>query len=617
MQMSEVDILLDQALTAKSVSEEIEYVDIDPDKRVIDAKGLLLGVQSDEKSERIYFKIPKYVGDRLDLMNTQYKLFINYENAEGVRDVYWITDRATDGEYVTFSWLLSRLATNVRGTVKFSLCVKRVHTDGTITNEWNTTIAIGEVLDGLEASEVVAEYCSDVITLLVTKVDQLEIDVDNLETAVDNLEDKVDKNLLKNRNLLREEWLTTHEGFSDSGGSTPYHHYIDKMNYVLDGTCIYSKHGNSDQRLGFYCNNIEGMARSTDYVVKFKARRKKDSPKIIDVSIYKGVNHTKTRWSVDGTYIGDFSKQFYDGKANVSVHDPVIDDFEWHEFVLEFTTSNRPAIIQVGNFYNQQFGDVIAFNGDFIRHGADNEPRGCDIDIAELQWKKADDHLTIWSRAPEDVLNFDINPLWNPNASTINLMREEWLQHESTSNNLKYNSLDKSYYHVNRSFTYNRKYDNNSGSRGFRINHIDGMNPSTKYIIHFKMRRITQKPFNMVVSKNFNHTVMKWFMDGVEMPRTNAYISVDLSDNLYHDFLIEFTTAESIQMRDNSYPYVSDTISIYSGVEPNCAVNIIDFIWIDVSQENDLYETLLFNRYIFKNRNFLRDEWLTGYELEV
>lgn len=58
------------------------------------------------------------------------------------KDKYIVTDLATDGEdYVTFSWELSRKVTAYKGIISFIVCAIKTNSDGTITNEWNTTLA--------------------------------------------------------------------------------------------------------------------------------------------------------------------------------------------------------------------------------------------------------------------------------------------------------------------------------------------------------------------------------------------------------------------------------------------------------------------------------------------
>lgn len=73
-----------QALDASS--QEIQYCEIDPETRQISVPDTysILGVESDDAVERVYFKCPKIVGDNIDL--SQLVIFINYENASGEKD---------------------------------------------------------------------------------------------------------------------------------------------------------------------------------------------------------------------------------------------------------------------------------------------------------------------------------------------------------------------------------------------------------------------------------------------------------------------------------------------------------------------------------------------------
>lgn len=83
------------------------------------------------------------------------------------RDKYIVTDLATDGEdYVTFSWELSRKVTAYKGIISFVVCAIKTNSDGTITNEWNTTLANGIVLEGLEGNAT--EQAWDVVVIRPT-----------------------------------------------------------------------------------------------------------------------------------------------------------------------------------------------------------------------------------------------------------------------------------------------------------------------------------------------------------------------------------------------------------------------------------------------------------------
>lgn len=112
----------------------------------------LFGVESDEKSERKYFKVPKIVGNGVDLSKLQ--LRINYQNASKIpsgKDMYIVKDATVyNDEWVYFSWELSRKVTQYKGTIYFVVCAVKADSKGNVTNEWNTTLAEGKVLEGLE-----------------------------------------------------------------------------------------------------------------------------------------------------------------------------------------------------------------------------------------------------------------------------------------------------------------------------------------------------------------------------------------------------------------------------------------------------------------------------------
>lgn len=129
-------------------------IEIDADTRIIQMmpQDELFGVESDEKSERKYFKVPKIVGNGVDLSKLQ--LRINYQNASRMpsgKDMYIVTDATVyNDEWVYFSWELSRKVTQYKGNIYFVVCAVKADSKGNITNEWNTTLAEGKVLEGLE-----------------------------------------------------------------------------------------------------------------------------------------------------------------------------------------------------------------------------------------------------------------------------------------------------------------------------------------------------------------------------------------------------------------------------------------------------------------------------------
>lgn len=165
--MTAEELLLQNYNSVDPYSAEDGKCIIDPETRTISIPTTyrLLGVESDEKVERLYFQCPKIVGDNIDL--SQLQIRINYQNASSQKDQYIVDDVSADGDNITFSWLLSRKVTAYRGTVQFIVCAVKV-SGSTITNEWNTTLAQAQVLQGLEVdTPEPSEEQSDVIAQLI------------------------------------------------------------------------------------------------------------------------------------------------------------------------------------------------------------------------------------------------------------------------------------------------------------------------------------------------------------------------------------------------------------------------------------------------------------------
>lgn len=159
------------ATMEEPISEDGTYCTIDPETRLITIppEYQLLGVENDNLVERIEFQCPKIVGDNKNL--TEFQLRINYQNANDEKDQYIVKDVREEGENILFSWELSRKVTAYRGTVQFIVCAVKVNDDATITNEWNTTLAQAQVLQGLEVNTPEpTEEQSDVIAQLMQMV---------------------------------------------------------------------------------------------------------------------------------------------------------------------------------------------------------------------------------------------------------------------------------------------------------------------------------------------------------------------------------------------------------------------------------------------------------------
>ena len=162
---------LEEALEASGAEPVNDIFLINPETRTITVPETekIFGVSHDGNSERKHFRCPKIVGDNIDLSTMH--LYVNYQNANGEKSAYLVEDVQTDGDYITFSWLISPDVVAYKGQIKFIVCAKKG--DGTIP-EWNTTIAEGTVLEGLEAEDEVVERNPDIITQLLNRMREVE-----------------------------------------------------------------------------------------------------------------------------------------------------------------------------------------------------------------------------------------------------------------------------------------------------------------------------------------------------------------------------------------------------------------------------------------------------------
>lgn len=172
---------VEEALAASVVEPVNDIFEIDPETRVITvpASEKLFGVANDGNSERKHFRCPKIVGDNIDLSIMH--LYINYQNANGQKYPYLVEDVQTDGDYITFSWLIGPDVVAYKGQIKYIVCAKNG-----ATAEWNTTLAEGTVLEGLEATEEIVEKNPDIIEQILTRLDNVtEIPQEKVSSAVE------------------------------------------------------------------------------------------------------------------------------------------------------------------------------------------------------------------------------------------------------------------------------------------------------------------------------------------------------------------------------------------------------------------------------------------------
>lgn len=202
---------LEEALEASGAEPVNDIFLINPETRTITVPETekIFGVSHDGNTERKHFRCPKVVGDNIDLSTMH--LYVNYQNANGDKYPYLVEDVQTDGDYITYSWLIGPDVVAYKGQIKFVVCAKKG--DGTIP-EWNTTLAEGTVLEGLEAIDEVVERNPDIIEQILTRLDSVtEIPQEKVTEAVSTYMEANPINVPKKLSDLEED--TTHRTVTD------------------------------------------------------------------------------------------------------------------------------------------------------------------------------------------------------------------------------------------------------------------------------------------------------------------------------------------------------------------------------------------------------------------
>lgn len=146
-----------------------DYIVIDSDLRTMTFPASVnnIGVENDKDVHKLNFKMPRYFSG-YDL--SEFTIHINYVNANGDADMYYVLDPTIEENEIIFSWLVGRHACLYRGSVTFIVCLKLADGEGDVAQEYNTTLASLQVLPGLETEPTILETEHDIIEQLLLTV---------------------------------------------------------------------------------------------------------------------------------------------------------------------------------------------------------------------------------------------------------------------------------------------------------------------------------------------------------------------------------------------------------------------------------------------------------------
>ena len=121
---------------------------IDEDLRVIAVpeRGVVLGVEGDKDVNRVRFRMNRYYRGT-DI--SDFNIRINYQPAEGEVNYFPVTEKTVADDAIYFVWLVGADVVAAKGTVYFVTRFFTAEEDGTIVQEFNTTLGNARTLEGL------------------------------------------------------------------------------------------------------------------------------------------------------------------------------------------------------------------------------------------------------------------------------------------------------------------------------------------------------------------------------------------------------------------------------------------------------------------------------------
>ena len=157
-----------------------------------------IGVQYDHDIETITFDCPRFWdGNDLSTM----KIYINYMREDGHVGMYLCDIVSIEDDIMHFNWTISGEVTQIKGTISFLVCVKRVDSDGNEERHWNSELCQDlYVSEGMECQESILYRYPDIITQLLTRMDITESNTSK-EEILNRINEALDTNDTVNQTI--------------------------------------------------------------------------------------------------------------------------------------------------------------------------------------------------------------------------------------------------------------------------------------------------------------------------------------------------------------------------------------------------------------------------------
>ena len=157
-----------------------------------------IGVQYDHDIETITFDCPRFWdGNDLSTM----KIYINYMREDGHVGMYLCDIVSIEDNIMHFNWTISGEVTQIKGTISFLVCIKRVDSDGNEERHWNSELCQDlYVSEGMECQESILYRYPDIITQLLTRMDIAEFNTSK-EEILNRINEAIDTNDTVNQTI--------------------------------------------------------------------------------------------------------------------------------------------------------------------------------------------------------------------------------------------------------------------------------------------------------------------------------------------------------------------------------------------------------------------------------
>ena len=123
-----------------------------------------IAVQFDHDVETVTFDCPRY-WDGLDM--SKMSIYINYirsDRAYGCYRAENVTIDEADENIMHFTWTISMNVTQVKGEIKFLICIRKADEEGNELNHWNSELCKDMyVSEGMECGEVILPQYPDIV----------------------------------------------------------------------------------------------------------------------------------------------------------------------------------------------------------------------------------------------------------------------------------------------------------------------------------------------------------------------------------------------------------------------------------------------------------------------